>query len=110
MSRVYDLVDKIKNSGKKPTVKLDEEHEFTINNSFPAAIAIKAYAEDNQLDDMDRIKKIIGTAFNNEAVKYIEKLELPMPIYIDLINVVMAAISDMSLEEIEDKEKANTPS
>ncbi|MDV3426664.1 MAG: hypothetical protein LIR50_05675 [Bacillota bacterium] len=110
MSRVYNLVDKIKNGNKKPTVKLDKEHEFTINNSFPAAIAIKAYAEDEELDDMERIKRIVGTAFNADAISYIDSLELPMPLYIELVNVIMAAISDMELDEIEkiseDKKKA----
>jgi hypothetical protein len=112
VSRVYDLVDRIQNGNQKPTLKLDAEHTFAINNSFPAAVAIKAYAEDKKLDDMDRIQKIIGAALKKEAVDYINSLELAMPLYTDLVNVIMAAISDMSLEEIEriSEEKKKTPS
>ena len=112
MSRVYNIVDKITNGNVKPTIKIDEEHEFKINNSFPAAVAIKAYSEDKELDDMDRITKILGVALNKDAMKYIEKLELAMPLYTTIINVIMAAISDMTLEEIEQvgKDKKNIPS
>ncbi|OSA92557.1 UNVERIFIED_ORG: hypothetical protein B2H93_14455 [Clostridium botulinum] len=101
MSRVYNIVDRVTNGIEKPTLKIDEEHEFKINNSFPVTIAIKAYSEDKELDDMDRIKKIIGTALDKEANEYIESLELPTPLYTTIINVIMAAISDMSLEEME---------
>jgi hypothetical protein len=112
MSRVYDLVDRIKNGNKKPTLKLDATHEYPINNSFPAAVAIKAYAEDENIDDMDRIQRILGTALKKDAIKYIDSLELSMPLYTDLVNVIMAAISDMSLEEIEkmSEDKKNSPS
>lgn len=102
MGRVYNIVDRITNGIEKPTIKIDEKHEFKINNSFPATIAIKAYAEDKELDDIDRIKKILGTALDTKANEYIQSLELPLPLYTTIINVIMASITDVSLEEMED--------
>lgn len=102
MARVYDIVEKIANGSQKPTIRIDADHEFKINNSFPAAIAIKAYGEDKTLDDMQKIKKILGTALDKEANKYIESLELGVSTYGDIVNVIMAAIGDISLEEMEE--------
>lgn len=111
MARVYDIVDKITNGNVKPTVKIDAEHEFKINNSKNAAVAIKAYSEDKKLDDFERFDKIVIVALGKEAFDYIESLELKMPAYTIIINVIMAAISDMTLEEIEEfsKEKTKIP-
>lgn len=99
--RVYDIVETIINGNKKPTVKIDAEHEFTINNSKNSAILIKALSEDKKLDDLERIDKIIEAALGEEALKYIDSLDLAMTNYNTIINVIMAAISDMSLEEME---------
>lgn len=103
MARVYDIVDRIANANQKPILKLDEKHEFKINNSFAASIAIKAYSEDKKLDDMERIEKVLGTALSKEANDYITSQEYPMPVYITIINTIMASIADMSLEDIEAK-------
>lgn len=112
MARSYDIVDRIANGKQRPTVKIDADHEFKINNSFPAAIAIKAYGEDKKLDDMERIKKILGTALDKEANDYIESLKLGTATYTDIINVIMAAIGDISLEEMEEiaEKQKKTPS
>lgn len=109
MGRVYDIVDRIANANQKPVLKLDAEHEYKINNSFPASIAIKAYSEDKKLDDMERIEKVLGVALSKEANEYITSQEYPMPVYITIINTIMASIADMSLEDIEAKTN-NTPS
>ena len=66
MARVYDIVNRVANANQKPKIKLDEEHEFKINNSFAAAIAIKAYSEDKELTDEERIKKIFTVAFSEK--------------------------------------------
>lgn len=110
MARVYDIVDRIANANQKPVLKLDEDHEFKINNSFPASISIKAYAEDKKLDDMERIEKVLGVALSKEANDYIASQEYPMPVYITIINTIMASIADISLEDIEEKTSNKTPS
>ena len=110
MGRVYDIVNRVANANQKPTIRLDEEHEFKINNSFTAAIAIKAYSEDDKLSDEERIKKIFTVALNKEARSYIDSQEYAMAVYITILNAIMAAISDMSLEEMEQISKKQTPS
>lgn len=110
MGRVYDIVDRIANANQKPVLRIDAEHEFKINNSFPATIAIKAVSEDKKIDDIERMKKILGIALNKEANDYIASKEYPTPIYQLFIEVIMAALADADLEEIETKVKENTPS
>jgi len=112
MGKRYNIIDKITNGMQKPTVQIDTEHEFKINNSFPAAMAIKAYTEDKKLDEKQKIEKILGTALDKEANDYIKSLELPLSIYVTIVNVIMASLNDMDLEEIEKlaEEKKKMPS
>jgi len=105
MARVYDIVDKITNGNAKPTIKIDADHEYTINNSKNTGVVIKALSEDKQAEDFERMDKIIQAALGKEALDYINSLELAMPNYNTIVNVIMAAISDISLEEMEELAK-----
>jgi len=67
MGRKYDIINKIKNAKERATIQIDEDHEFKINDSFPSAMAIKAYMEDKKLKEEDQITKVLGTAFDKEA-------------------------------------------
>ena len=110
MGRKYDIVNKIMNAKERATLKFDEEHEFRINDSFAAAMAIKAYMEDKKLDEEKKIEKVLGVAFKPEDIKYIKSLDLKLPGYVAIVHAVMAAIADIDLEEIEGKSEENTPS
>ncbi|NRT88103.1 Gp15 family bacteriophage protein [Clostridium beijerinckii] len=110
MSKKYNIVNKIMNAKERATVQIDEEHEFKINDSFPAAMAIKAYMEDKKLKEEEQISKVLGTAFNKEDNEYIKSLDLKMSGYIAIVNAIMAAIADVELDEIEKKQEENTPS
>lgn len=101
MSRAYDIAERLKNGNKKPTVKIDDEHIYKINTSKNTAIYLKALSEDDKIDEFDSIDKIIEAGLGKEALEYINSLDLPMPSYTTIVNVIMAAINDMSLEEIE---------
>ncbi|WP_280527240.1 Gp15 family bacteriophage protein [Clostridium sp. BJN0001] len=110
MGRAYDIVDRIANANQKPKIKLNENTEFKINNSFAAAIAIKAYSEDKELSDEERIQKIFTVALNEEAREYIKSQEYAMPVYIIILNAIMAAIANMDLEDMEKISKKNPSS
>lgn len=105
MARVYDIIEKIKNGNEKPTVMIDEKHVYTINTSKNTALLVKAISEDDKIDDFEKIDNIIETGLGKEALKYINSLNLPTAAYGTIVNVVMAAIGDMSLEEVEEEAK-----
>lgn len=110
MARVYDVVEKIKNGNQKPTIKIDENTEFTVNTSKNTAILIKAISEDNKVDDIERLDQIIEAGLGKDALSYINNLDLSMDSYSVIINAIMAAISNMSIDEMEElskKEKNN---
>ncbi|MBS4534975.1 hypothetical protein GOQ29_05005 [Clostridium sp. D2Q-14] len=110
MARAYDIVNRIKTGNEKSKVKIDEEHEYTINTTKSAVLHIKAISEDESLDDMKRMDKIISIGLGNKAAKYIDSLDMPFANYVLIVNVIMAAISDEELEEVEKtaKEVAKT--
>lgn len=105
MSRAYDIAERLKNGNKKPTVKIDDVHIYEINTSKNTAIYLKVLSEDEKMDEFESIDKIIEAGLGKEALEYIDSLELPMSSYVTIVNVIMAAINDISLEEIEEMDK-----
>ncbi|EOU1139342.1 hypothetical protein Q4457_06520 [Clostridium perfringens] len=108
MAKVYDIMNKLVNV--KPTVKIDEDHEYKINNTKNNAIYIQSLVKENKKkddkkqDEMELINKIIKASLGKEAFEYIDSKgdEWSMSAYNEIINVIMAAISNVELEEIEE--------
>lgn len=110
MSRAYDIAEKLKSGSKKPTVKIDDTHTYEINTSKNVGILLKGLVEDTKIDEFEKIDKIIEAGIGKEALKYIDSLDLPMASYVTIVNVIMAAINDVSLEEIEEIEEMEVES
>ncbi|EGT0689888.1 TPA: hypothetical protein K8N36_001238 [Clostridium perfringens] len=108
MAKVYDIMNKLVNV--KPTLKIDEDHEYKINNTKNNAIYIQSLVKENKKkddkkqDEMELINKIIKASLGKEAFEYIDSKgdEWSMSAYNAIINVIMAAISNIELEEIEE--------
>ena len=108
MAKVYDIMNKLVNV--KPKVKIDEDHEYKINNTKNNAIYIQSLVKENKKkddkkqDEMELINKIIKASLGKEAFEYIDSKgdEWSMSAYNAIINVIMAAISNVELEEIEE--------
>ena len=99
MARFYDIAERMKSGKEKPTVKIDEEHSYKINTGKSAVLYIQGISEVEKLD------KIITTALGKEAADYIDEQDLPMPMIVTIANVIMAAIGDVELEEVEKMSK-----
>ena len=102
MARVYDVISRLENGNQKPKIRIDNDHEFTINNSKAAALKIMAETEKGNIESMD---KVVIIALGKEAHDYIETLELNITAYTTIVNAIMAAITDVSLEEMEEETK-----
>ncbi|AMN31760.1 hypothetical protein [Clostridium perfringens] len=111
MAKVYNIMNKMVNV--KPTVKIDEEHEYKINNTKNNAIYIQSLAKgndkkgDKNYDEMEFMNKIIKASLGQEAFEYIDSKgeEWSMAQYEAILNVIMAAVSNVELEEIEELSK-----
>lgn len=107
MAKVYNIMNKMVNV--KPTVKIDEEHEYKINNTKNNAIYIQSLAKgnDKNYDEMEFMNKIIKASLGQEAFEYIDSKgeEWSMEQYEAILNVIMAAVSNVELEEIEELSK-----
>lgn len=106
MARIYDIAQRIANANQKPTVIIDEEHEYKINIGKSTAIMIQALAEENEgKDSLEFLDKVVILGLGKDAHEYIESLELTMPAYSEIVMVVMAAFQDVELEELEKQQK-----
>lgn len=108
MAKVYNIMDKLVNV--KPIVKIDEEHEYKINNTKNNAVYIQSLVKknkedkqkDEEVDEIKLIEKIIKASLGKDAFDYIESLNLSMEGYNTIVNTIMAGISNSELEEIEE--------
>lgn len=100
MAKVYDIMSRLTN--ERPVIKIDEEHEYTVQNSKNTAIFIKQLSEDPKLEDFERMDAIVEAAIGKEALDYINSLKLPTKAWGTIINAIMAAIAELDLEEVEE--------
>ena len=100
MAKIYNIMDKL--TSDKPVIRIDEDHEYKVNNSKNQAIFIKQLSEDTKLDDFERMDMIVEAALGKEALEYINTLELSVKGYSTIINAAMAAIAELDLEEVEE--------
>lgn len=105
MARAYDIAERLINANKKSTVKIDEDHVYTINTSKNSAILMQAISKNESLSDYERIDQLIEAGLGKEALDYINSLELTTEAITVIINVIMAAVGDVSLEEAEEEAK-----
>lgn len=102
MARKYDIAQKLMDRNQKPTVTLDEEHVYKINNTAPAAMMIESLQDDKESGEFEMLNKIITIALGKDAADYIEAQEYTVPALTTIVNVIMAALADTSLERIEE--------
>jgi len=108
MARKYDIAERIASGNQRPTVIVDAEHEYKINNGKSISLKIQAMVEESEkenTDEIDLINKIVTLGLGKEAFDYIESLDLPISNWNDVVNVIMAASVGITLEEIEEKEE-----
>lgn len=101
MARAYDIVARLQSGNERPTVKIDESHEFKINTSKSAVLFIRASTEDKDKDEFEKIDAIIKIALGEDAFEYIMSQDPPMENLSLIVNVIMAAISNEDLETLE---------
>lgn len=112
MARKYDIIARLKAKNERPFVMIDEEHNYTIDTSKTNVMAILAVTNNDKKNDKDdyesdakMIDKIIELALGKSALEYISSKNYTMAVYEDIMNVIMATISDKDLEEVEKEEK-----
>lgn len=103
MGKFYDIRNKLDNT--KSSVQIDDEHVYKINASKAAGMAINSLNKNKDLDEFQKIDKIIKISLGEEALKYIDSLKLDIPNYTPIVNTIMAALNGKELEEIEEMSK-----
>lgn len=111
MSRLYDIAERMKNGNVKPEVKVDDDHVYKINTSKSAALFVRAVTEEKDINEFEKMDKIITITLGKEALDYINEQDFAFSNINTIVSVIMAAISDISLEELEEsiKEDAKKP-
>ncbi|CEQ27119.1 hypothetical protein [Paraclostridium sordellii] len=102
MAKIYNIMNKLTN--ERPIIKIDDTHEYKINNTKNNAIYIQSLskkAEKGEMDDIELLDKIIKASLGQDAFDYIESLGLDLESYGIIVNTIMAAISNLELEEVE---------
>lgn len=99
MARQYNIIERLKAKNERPHIILDEGHDYKINTSKTNVLGIiavtsKAEKKDDPEADMKMIDKVIEMALGKEALEYISSQDYTVAVYQDILDVIMAAISD----------------
>lgn len=102
MAKVYNIMNKLTN--ERPILEIDEDHQYKINNSKNNAIYIQSLVKNKdkqQGNEIELLDKIIKSSLPKEAFEYIESLELSLDSYNTIVKAIMAAISNLELDEVD---------
>lgn len=111
MARFYDISERMRTRNEKPTVSLDENHVYKVNTSKSAVLMIHGISDDDKINDVEKMDKIILTSLGKEAADYVNEQDYAFPVIVTIVNTIMAAVADVTLEEMEEKaqEEAKKP-
>ncbi|MBE6051894.1 MAG: hypothetical protein E7214_14930 [Clostridium sp.] len=109
----YNIIERMKEANKRPVIELDEGHNFTVNSSVPAVLRIQEIQEiskrqkenGGEYNEVDGVYDIIAVALGKEAVEYIKSQEYTFAALTLIIEAIMAAINNSTLEEVEEQNK-----
>lgn len=107
MAKHYNIADRLQ--GGKPVLKLSDEVEFKINNSLAAAVAIRALSEDEKTDDTKKLRKLAVIALGEDATKQLEAMDLSLPDWVVISEVIAAALQGVDLDEVKAPGKQAPP-
>lgn len=105
MARLYDIAQRMAAGKQKPTVRFDEEHEYVINTSKSAVLMVNAISDDEGKNEIEKMDAVVAITLGKEAAEYIDSLDLPITALVTVMNTIMAAVSDVTLEEMEEMSK-----
>ena len=111
MGRVYDVISRLKARNERPCVILDEEHKYPINTSKTNVLMIMGYVRkkekevnDNPEEEMKLTDHLIKMALGEEALEYINSQNMTVAAISDIVQVIIAAISDTDVEFDQEEE------
>lgn len=103
----YNIIDRMKEANKKPVISIDNEHDFTVNSSVPAVLKIqdisKKQKDNEKYSEVDGVYDIIAVALGKEAVEYIKSQDYTFAALTLIVEAIMAAINNSTLEELEEQ-------
>lgn len=107
MAQIIDLSQRLTN--EKPRIIIDKKHGYEVRNNKNVAILIDEISKDKNIADFarkdDKTDKVIEAALGKEALDYLKSLDLAVSGWNLVVEAIMAAINEESLEEMEKQSK-----
>lgn len=107
MARKYDIIERLKAKNERPILRLDEDHQYTMNTSIVNALMVQKKSE--ELENSDNPQKVLYGIYKmclgKEAADYINEQDYTMEASYMIINVIMAAFTGKEYEDEEEEKK-----
>lgn len=108
MARKYDIIERLKAKNERPFLVLDEQHVYSINTSKTNAMAIMAMMDSKSTNgdaDLTIIDDVIKMSLGEDALTYLNSLELSIAATQEVVKSIMAAMADITMEDADKKDK-----
>lgn len=103
MAKKYDIVARLNARNERPFIKITDDLTVEVDNSKTTALHFMAIEKDEELNDIERIDKMIEVAVGKKAFKEIEKLNLTLPAYEIIFEAITASLAGEDLEEVKER-------
>lgn len=103
MAKKYNIIERLQAKREKPFIQITDELVFEVDTGKTASLHLMAVGEDEDLNEFERIDKMIEIAFGKKAAKEIDELDLPTPALMVLVEAISAAMSGEELEEARER-------
>lgn len=103
MARSYNIIDRLNAKNERPFVAIAEGKSYTINTSKTTALKFVAIQEDESLNNVEKMDKMVEAALGKKALNEIEKMELSLPAYEVLFEAITAALAGEEMEEVKER-------
>lgn len=103
MAKKYDIVARLASKNERPFIKVKEGLTIEVDNSKTTALHFMAVEKDEELNELEKVDKMIEIAVGKKNFKEIEKLDLTLPALHLLMEAITAALGGEDLEEAKER-------
>lgn len=103
MSKKYDIVERLKAANERPFIHVAEGKAYEVNTSKTTGLHLHAIHQDNSIDEMTKIDKIIEITLGKKASQEIIEMDLSMEALGIIVEAIGAAIGGEELAEVAER-------
>lgn len=103
MSKKYDIIERLKAANERPFICVTEDLSYEVKTTKTAVLHMAAVEKDTELNEAEKIDKIIEIMLGEKALQEINALDLSLEAMMIIVEAIGAAIGGEELDEVKER-------